>query len=166
MNKILLALLMLVSFSYGAIVKAQPAVEEKPPIELKSQMEARKITEMDASREAAIKERFNQCMNNPACPIQTRMQIMQDEHAEINRHFDKIHQACVDVNFTSCAEPQDENVKKWHETHSQMLKMMQSMNAMSLEKKAPAAGGGDKAPSSDAKEGKRWDKIWWYKGKK
>jgi len=119
----------------------------------------------------AMDGRFTQCLNDASCSIQTHMQIIQKENDEMNRHFQKIHQACADMNFQDCLDPQTEEMQGWYASNGNMRQMMQhmmmqSMGAPALETQEPSAGEPEKSPVTDGKEKTIWDKIWWYGGGK
>ena len=72
--------------------------------------------------------RFAQCINNTSCSLRVRLQIVQEENDLMNTHFYKIHQACVDMNFTGCIEAEREELDGWRIANSRMQQMMFSMD--------------------------------------
>jgi hypothetical protein len=162
MNKTLLACLAATVLCYSGVsfAQTQTQYQTQPPTQILKPL----LPEVRSNM--SLDDRFNQCLKDSACSAQTRMQIMQEENDEMNLRFQKIHLACLDMHFQNCVDPENETVQKWQTAHNRMRQLMQSMSASNLEKQEPAAGGYKKSTVPDAKEERRWDKIWWYKGKK
>jgi hypothetical protein len=162
MNKTIFACLAATALCYSAAASAQTQTQYQtpPPVQIL------KPAVPETGSTATLDDRFNRCLKDTACTAQTRMQIMLEENDEMNRHFQKIHQACADAKFQNCLNPENETMQKWQTAHNRMRQLMQSMSAPYLEKQEPAAGGYKKSTVPDGKEERRWDKIWWYKGKK
>jgi hypothetical protein len=150
MKKPLAALLATTALCYGSMAQAQttpapdtattPVEQNSPPAQM------------------TLDDRFTQCVSNTECPVQTRMQIIQEESDDMTMHFQKIQQACANMDFKECINPQKDDVQKWYTANNRMRQMMQTMSAESLEKKEPGAG--DKTPAKPAVKKSLWDRIW------
>jgi hypothetical protein len=124
MRKILPVSLMLAALNYNAMAQAQAPMPSGAAAENQAQLE----------------ERFGQCLKNPSCTTQARLQIIQEENDRMNEHFQKIHQACADSDFQDCIGSKKSDVDAWYKAQDNMQKMMASLEAQSMSGKEPAAG--------------------------
>jgi hypothetical protein len=138
------AFLVSVVLCYSAAVRAQgPAETQGTPVAQNSTLEAR----------------YLKCINDGLCPLQTRLQIAQEENNDMNIHFQKFYETCTADNFQqSCVDNQQGELDMWHSAEYRTEQMMLSVEAQSLALKRAAAGGPDNP--ADQKGKSLWDRIW------
>jgi hypothetical protein len=97
---------------------------------------------------ASLEERYNQCINTAVCPLQVRLQIVQEENDDMNTHFHKVFETCASGGFQNCVNNQMVDMSMWHSADYRMNQMMLSIEAQSMALKEGAAGGTDPVPAS------------------
>jgi len=108
---------------------------------------------------ASLEDRYNQCIDTSVCPLQVRLQIVQEETDDMNAHFHKIFETCASSGFQSCVENQMTEMSMWHSADYRMNQMMLSIEAQSMALKEGAAGGPAPAaasPSSTPADQRSW----------
>lgn len=125
MKKILAVLVMLTITCNYIVAQAQPQLQ---------------FSQRGPVAQEQLNNQFDACINNKNCSTRARLQIIQEENDEMNNRFQKIHQACADVNFENCVGSQKKNVDAWYAAQNKMQKLMQSMQARNMKEKEPAAG--------------------------
>jgi len=148
MKRTLLIFLITAALCYGVLIQDQTQAQTQTQ---------GSIMPPSAEKQTTLDDRFTQCMRNASCPIQVRMQIMQEENDDMILHFQKIHQTCADINFENCIDHQKEDMQKWHMANGRMQRIMRSMETGSPEKLEPSAGG-----SEGNREKMPWNKLWQY----
>jgi len=107
----------------------------------------------------SLEERYTQCIRTALCPLQTRLQIIQEEANDMNVHFQKIFETCAVRSFQGCVDNQEIDMDMWHSADYRAGQMMLSIEAQSLALKEASAGGPDKQ-QIDPKGKSLWDRIW------
>jgi hypothetical protein len=147
MKKILLVFLAASALGYSAVVQAQTSAP--PP----------GAAQIPAGPELSLEGRYLQCISEALCPLQTRLQIVQEEMIDMNIHFQKVFEACAATNFQGCVDSQRVEMDMWHSADYRAAQMMLSIEAQSLALKESAAGGPDQ--TAENQKGKSfWDRFW------
>lgn len=146
MKKASLVFLAAAVLSYSAAARAQNSTQTQEP------------AGTPVTQASTLEDRYTQCIKEALCPLQTRLQIAQEENNEMNVHFQKIYEACAASNFQGCVDNQQGEMDMWHSTEYRMEQMMLSIEAQSLALKESAAGGPDKP--ADQPQKSLWDRIW------
>ena len=107
---------------------------------------------------ASLETRYTECIGAALCPLQTRLQIVQEETNDMNTHFQKVFEACAASNFEDCLDNQQVEMDMWHSADYRASQMMLSIEAQSLALKESAAGGPDTS-AEDQKDKTLWDRL-------
>ena len=141
MRTTLTALLAAIILAHGAVAFAQ----------------ATGIPAVTAGANTALEQRYSQCISSALCPLQERLQIVQEETNEMNARLQRIFAICAASGFQRCVDEQRAEVDAWHGAERRANQMMLSIAAQSLAlKKAAAGSSGETA----AREKTFWEKLW------
>lgn len=150
MEKVSLIFLVAAAFMVSAILWYSAAVRAQGP----TQPQGTPVVQ-----DSDLEDRYTKCINDGLCPLQTRLQIAQEENNEMNIHFQKFYDTCATNNFQQgCVDSQQGELDMWHSAEYRTEQMMLSIEAQSLALKEAAAGASNK-PAVPAKKS-LWDRIW------
>jgi hypothetical protein len=142
MRKIPLVLLAAAALCHSSVAQAQTAPPSAPAA--------------PATPGLSLEERYIQCYGAALCPLQERLQIVQEETNQMNALFQRVFEACAAKNFQDCTDSQQADMDSWHSADYRAGQMMLSIEAQSLALKESAAGEASKP--ADAKKS-LWDRL-------
>ncbi len=117
---------------------------------------------------SSLDQRYMECMDGTECHTRDRLQIMQDMNNEIRKTMNQMSQACMNMNYIDCMEPQRSERQQWHKMHSHMHDMMKTMetkDSITMIKKQEPAEQSDAEEMSQTEPSagnqKEEKKTWW-----
>jgi hypothetical protein len=110
-----------------------------------------------AGADAVLEQRYSQCIGSALCPLQERLQIVQEETNEMNVRLQRIFSVCAASGFQGCVDEQRAEMDAWHGAERRANQMMLSIAAQSLALKEAAAG---PAGETAVREKTFWERLW------
>ena len=76
------------------------------------------------SQQASFNETFRKCVNDKACTLQARLQLMDDLYVQMGGDMRQINKECALAGYKDCINSQQKAVQDWHRAEIQMVDLM------------------------------------------
>lgn len=97
------------------------------------------------------------CSSSSACPLGERLRLIKEMQDRMAQALGTIRTECRKASYRDCIDGQNARMKQWRDANDGVQRLMQSIEAQSLNKEEPAAGG---APSGPIQKEETWYEHW------
>lgn len=111
------------------------------------------------NRMPTLSERFDNCMNDPACEPAERMSILVQVSTELKKSADTMRQNCIDKNYKSCIGPKSPGTLQWYKMYGYLAELADSLEGSGMSERQ-----GPGLPPEDRKIEPQWPS--WYQADK
>jgi hypothetical protein len=73
---------------------------------------------------ASFDRRYNKCIAEPNCPMQLRLQLMDELYNKLGQTMGSIKHTCERANYHHCVGDKQADVREWHRVNDRMTELM------------------------------------------
>ena len=100
------------------------------------------------------------CSSSAACPLGERLKLIKEMQDRMAHALGAIRVECRKASYRDCIDNQNARLQQWRDANDGAQRLMQSIEAQSLNQEEPAAGGA--APPAPVQEEETWYEHWMH----